>query len=84
MIDLILNKLKEPSTLKGLAMLAGLVGYQIAPELLNTIIAAVGAVIALIEVIRKEVTAKSVGKAVVAEVKAGDSKAPGVITTAGF
>ena len=50
----ILARLKEPSTFRGLAILAGLFGYAIDPAQVNAIAAAVAAVIALIEVFRKE------------------------------
>ena len=47
-------RLKEPSTWKGLALLAGILGWNVDPELLPQIGAVVVAVIGLIEVIRKE------------------------------
>jgi len=50
----ILARLKEPSTFRGLAILAGLGGIAIDPTQVNAIAAAVTAVIALIEVFRKE------------------------------
>ena len=45
---------KEPSTFRGLAILAGRAGFAIEPAQVNAIAAAVAAVIALIEVFRKE------------------------------
>jgi hypothetical protein len=50
----ILARLKEPSTFRGLAILAGLGGIAIDPAQVNAIATAVAAVIALIEVFRKE------------------------------
>jgi len=50
----ILSRLKEPSTFRGLAILAGLVGVTIDPAQVNAIAAAVAAIIGLIEVFRKE------------------------------
>jgi len=50
----ILSHLKQPSTFRGLAILAGLGGIAIDPAQVNAIAAAVAAVIALIEVFRKE------------------------------
>lgn len=48
------SKLKEPSTLRGLAIILGLVGINLDPEQVNAITASVAAVIGLIEVFRKE------------------------------
>lgn len=50
----ILARLKEPSTFRGLAILAGLVGFTIEPAQVNAIAASVAAVLGLIEVFRKE------------------------------
>ena len=50
----ILSRLKEPSTFRGLAILAGLVGVTIDPAQVNAIAAAVAGIIGLIEVFRKE------------------------------
>ena len=50
----ILARLKEPSTFRGLAILAGLAGVTIDPAQVNAIAAAVAAVLGLIEVFRKE------------------------------
>lgn len=50
----LLARLKEPSTFRGLAILAGLGGIAIDPAQVNAIGAAVAAIIALIEVFRKE------------------------------
>lgn len=50
----ILARLKEPSTYRGLAILAGLCGYAADPAQVNAIAAAVAALIALVEVFRKE------------------------------
>ena len=50
----LLSKLKEPSTIRGVAILLGLAGINLDPEAVNAITAGVIAVIALIEVFRKE------------------------------
>jgi len=50
----ILSKLKEPSTIRGLAILLGLAGINLEPEAVNAITAATVAVLGLIEVFRKE------------------------------
>lgn len=50
----ILSRLKEPSTWKGVAVLVGVMGWNLDPELLPQIGVTVAAVIGLIEVIRKE------------------------------
>jgi hypothetical protein len=50
----ILARLKEPSTFRGLAILAGLGGIALDPAQVNAIAAAVAAVLGLIEVFRKE------------------------------
>jgi hypothetical protein len=50
----ILARLKEPSTFRGLAILAGLGGIAIDPAQVNAIATAVAAVLGLIEVFRKE------------------------------
>jgi hypothetical protein len=49
-----LSHLKQPSTFRGLAILAGLGGIAVDPAQVNAIAAAVAAVIGLIEVFRKE------------------------------
>jgi uncharacterized protein YcfJ len=50
----ILARLKEPSTFRGLAVLGGLVGLQLSPTHWDSIATAVGAVLGLVEVFRKE------------------------------
>jgi len=50
----IINRLREPSTLRGLIVLAGIIGYQVSPELQDALLVAVPALIAVIEVVRKE------------------------------
>jgi hypothetical protein len=50
----LISRLKEPSTFRGLAILAGLGGIAVDPAQVNAIAAAVAAVIALIEVFRDE------------------------------
>lgn len=50
----LLERLKEPSTYRGLTVMLGLAGYQLSPEQSNAIMAAVIGIIALIEVFRVE------------------------------
>lgn len=47
-------RLREPSTWRGLSILLGALGVGVAPEAINQIGVAVGAVIASIEIIRAE------------------------------
>lgn len=53
-IDWLLARLKEPSTLRVITVGAGFVGYNIAPEFVEQITAAVISVIGVIEFCRKE------------------------------
>ena len=53
-MNTLLQRLKEPSTFRGLAILAGLCGYAIDPAQLQAISSAVVAAIGLIEVFRNE------------------------------
>lgn len=50
----ILSHLKQPSTIRGLSVLAGLVGVSLSPAHWEAIAAGVAAAIGLIEVFRKE------------------------------
>lgn len=50
----LLERLVEPSTWKGLAILAAAGGVTVSPELITQITAVAGAVIGLIDVVRKE------------------------------
>jgi hypothetical protein len=50
----LLAKLKEPSTIRGLAIVAGVAGLSLEPAKWDAIGAAVAAVIGLIEIFRKE------------------------------
>jgi hypothetical protein len=50
----LLCRCKEPSTWKGLFVLAGLLGYSFDPELQNQLIISVTALIAAIEIFRAE------------------------------
>lgn len=50
----IFSKLKEPSTIRGVAILLGLVGINLDPDQVNAIAAGVVAALGLIEVFRKE------------------------------
>jgi len=47
-------QLKQPSTIRGLAVLAGLVGIKVDPSQTDAISAAVIAILGLIEVFRNE------------------------------
>jgi hypothetical protein len=47
-------KLKEPSTFRGLAILAGVIGVSLEPAKWDAIGAAVAAILGLIEIFRKE------------------------------
>lgn len=50
------ERLKEPSTWKGLTILAGLFGWYVSPDMAEAICGLVAGVIGIIEVIRKEKT----------------------------
>jgi len=50
----IIERLKESSTYRGLAIVGGIVGVNIAPDLAVAIGTAVMSIIGLIEIIRKE------------------------------
>lgn len=52
--DTIIDYAKQPSTYKGLAILAGVAGYSMSPELVEAITTSVVSVIGLIETIRNE------------------------------
>lgn len=54
MLSWILARLKEPSTYKGLVLVASVVGIQIDPTQVNAIAAAAIAIIGAIEVFRTE------------------------------
>ena len=49
-----MNWLKQPSTWRGVFILAGLLGFKLQPELQDAITTAVIAALALVEVIRNE------------------------------
>ena len=51
----IIARLKEPSTWRGLTMLAGLVGFTLSPEQWQAISTAVLALLGAVEVFRPEV-----------------------------
>jgi hypothetical protein len=53
-LDYIMKRISEASTFRGLAVLGGLVGLSLSPQHWEAIGSAVAAVIALIEVFRKE------------------------------
>ena len=57
-MNTILSRLKEASTYRGLAVLAGAAGVAISPSLTVAIGTAVAAVLGLIEVIRSERNSK--------------------------
>ncbi len=50
----ILRQLKQPSTWKGIFILAGIAGYSLDPELQNQIITAVIAILGIIEIVKNE------------------------------
>ena len=50
----LIDRLKEPSTFRGLAVVLGIVGVQLSPEQTNAITGAVAALIGLIEIFRVE------------------------------
>lgn len=54
MWTLLKRKLTEPSTIRALIGLAGIFGYNLAPELAEPIATAVAAAIAIVEIVRKE------------------------------
>lgn len=53
-MNMIIDRLKEPSTYRGLSIILGLIGISVSPEQTNAISVAVGSVIGLIEIFRKE------------------------------
>jgi hypothetical protein len=53
-MNYILDRLKEPSTWRGLTVLAGAFGMHLSPDLIPAIGTAVAGVIGFIEVLRKE------------------------------
>jgi hypothetical protein len=53
-MNYILDRLKEPSTWRGLTVLVGAFGMQMSPDLIPAIGTAAAGVIGLIEVLRKE------------------------------
>lgn len=50
----LLAKLKEPSTIRGIAIVGGIAGLSLEPAKWDAIGAVVGAIIGLIEIFRKE------------------------------
>ena len=52
-MNYVIDRLKEPSTWRGIALIVGGFGVQVAPDLIPAIGAAVTAAIGLIEVIRR-------------------------------
>jgi len=53
-VDWIVARIKEPSTWRGIASVAGLVGLHLAPEQWESITTATISIIAAIEIFRKE------------------------------
>lgn len=53
-MNFIMNRLKQPSTYRGLAVLTGLIGYSVSPELADAIGLAVVALLSAIEIFRDE------------------------------
>lgn len=50
----ILDRLKEPSTYRGLSLLLGLIGVSVSPEQATSIGTGVAAILSIIEIVRKE------------------------------
>jgi len=50
----VIDRLKEPSTYRGLAVVLGLIGVNLSPEQTNAISVAVAGIIAAIEIFRVE------------------------------
>jgi len=57
-ITAIIDYLKQPSTLKGLVALAGLLGYAVTPEQLSAYALILPLIVGLFEVVRNEDKAK--------------------------
>lgn len=53
-MNTLISQLKQPSTFRGLAILAGLLGCKVSPQMTDSIAASVVAVLGLIEVFRNE------------------------------
>jgi len=53
-MNTIITRLKEPSTYRGLALLAAVAGINLSPEFAGAIASAAAGLIGLIEVFRKE------------------------------
>lgn len=53
-MDWFINKVKEPSTINGIFMVAGLAGIGISPELQDPIISILGGAAAIYNIVRKE------------------------------
>jgi hypothetical protein len=53
-MNTLLDRLKEPSTYRGLTLLGAVVGIHISPDLAGAIASTAAGVIALIEIFRKE------------------------------
>lgn len=56
----LMNRLGEASTWRGLIVLAGIVGYKMDPALQDAIVQAAVAAMALVEVLRKENSKRTV------------------------
>lgn len=48
------ERLKEPSTIRGLILISGLIGYNLTDTDIESIMSVVGVAVALVEIIRKE------------------------------
>lgn len=53
-MNTILERLKEPSTYRGLTIIGALVGIHVSPDMVGAITSVAGGIIALIEVVRRE------------------------------
>lgn len=73
----IINRLKEPSTIRGIIVLAGLFGYSVNQDMSEPIATVVAGLLALVEIIRKEGVHGRV------EVKSDEGRIEPVTPTAG-
>lgn len=52
-INFLFEKLSEPGTQKGIALVSALIGYQLDPALLPQIAVAYGSIHAIVEIVKK-------------------------------
>jgi len=53
-IEKIKKLVKQPSTIRGLVILAGLIGYSVKPEEINAIIGGIAMLLSVLEILRDE------------------------------